>query len=76
MASAATTTMMKMMEMLPENLQDRALEHMREYLEDIREESRWDESFSRTQDKLVEVARQARKDILEGKATPFDTRRL
>lgn len=76
MKSAAMTTMTKMLESLPEALQDRVLEHMRDYIEDLRDEAKWDRSFSRTQDTLVETARQARKDIAAGKADPMDVDRL
>lgn len=72
MKSAATTTMTKMLESLPEALQDRVLEHMRDYIEDLRDEVKWDRSFSRTQGTLVEAARQARKDIVAGKSAPMD----
>lgn len=72
MALAAATTMIKMLESLPEPLQDRVLEHMRDYIEDLRDEAKWDQSFSRTQGKLAEAARQARKDIAAGKAAPMD----
>jgi hypothetical protein len=68
--------MIKMLETLPEQLQDRVLEHMREYVEDIKEEARWSESFSKTQGSLVAAAREARKAIAEGKATPLDIEKL
>ncbi len=77
MASTATmATMMKMLESLPEKIQERVLDHMREYIEDIRDEAKWSESFSRTQNKLVAAARQTRKEIREGKATPMDPKKL
>jgi hypothetical protein len=77
MASTATmTTMIKMLESLPEPLQDRVLEHMRDYIEDLRDEATWSESFSRTQDKLVAAARRARKDMAEGRAAPMDMEKL
>lgn len=77
MAPTATlTTMIKMLESLPEPIQERVVEHMREYIEDIRDEAKWSESFSRTQSKLVAAARQARKEISEGKATPMDLKKL
>lgn len=68
MASTANmTTMMKMLESLPESLQDRVLEHMRDYIEDLRDEAMWSKSFSRTQEKLAAAARRARNDVAEGK---------
>jgi hypothetical protein len=69
-------TMMRMLESLPEQIQDRVFEHLRDYIEDIRDETKWSESFSRTQSKLVVAARQARKEVSEGKASPLDPKRL
>jgi hypothetical protein len=74
--TATMATMMKMLESLPEQIQERVLEHMREYIVDIRDEAKWDESFTRTQTKLVAAARQARKEIGQGKASPMDPKKL
>ena len=52
------------------------MEHLREYIEDLRDEASWNESFSRTEGNLIAAARQARKEIAEGKATPLDPERL
>jgi hypothetical protein len=49
---------------------------MSEFIEDLRDESAWSESFSRTQGNLAAAARQARKEIAEGKAVPMDPKRL
>ncbi|MBW2004492.1 MAG: hypothetical protein JRI72_07725 [Deltaproteobacteria bacterium] len=76
MASEATMTIIKMLETLPEQAQDRVVEHLREYIEDFRDEALWNESFSRTQAKLVSAAQRARKEIAEGKATPLDIEKL
>jgi len=76
MASAPTMTIIKMLETLPEQLQDRVVEHVREYIEDLRDEARWNESFSRTQETLVAAARLARKEIAKGKATLLDVEKL
>jgi hypothetical protein len=76
MTSATTATMMKILETLPEGLQDRILEHMREYIEDVKEEMQWNDSFSKSQSKLVAAARQARKEIAEGKSAPLDLEAL
>ena len=76
MASAPTMTIIKMLEKLPKQLQDRVVEHVREYIEDLRDEFRWDESFTRTQETLVNGARLARKEIAEGKASPLDVEKL
>jgi len=76
MASAPTITIIKMLELLPEELQDRVVEHLREYIEDLQDEARWNESFSRTQKALIASARLARKEIAEGKASPLDIEKL
>jgi len=38
MSSAAITTVMKMMESLPLDVQDRVAEHLREYIDDLQDE--------------------------------------
>ncbi len=76
METTATNTMIKLFETLPEQLQDRALEHMRAYIMDMQDEAKWSDSFSRTQNRLVAAAQQARKEIAEGKAYPMDINQL
>ena len=76
MPTSAGITMMKMIESLPEPVQERALEHMQQYIEDIRDELKWNESFGNSQGKLSASARQAREEILQGKATPMDVEAL
>ena len=71
MNSTATMTIVKMLEALPEQFQDRVVEHLRDFIEDIRDEARWDESFSQTQEKLATLAQQARRETAEGKAIPI-----
>lgn len=72
MDTSATTTMIKMLETVPDQLQEVVVEHMRDYIEDIRDEAKWKDSFSRTQDKLIAAARQARLDVGGGKSSPLD----
>ncbi len=72
MSSAAITTVMKMMESLPLDVQDRVAEHLREYIDDLQDELRWSESFQRTQQELVAAARRAKQEIAEGQATALD----
>ncbi len=74
--SEAIATIVKMMESLPETRQEQVVDHLREYLLDLQDELRWDESFKRTQSKLAEVANQVRKDIAEGKTEPMDYSKL
>jgi hypothetical protein len=72
MPTTAGVTMMKMIESLPESVQERALEHMQQYIGDIRDELKWSDSFGKSQSKLIAAARQAREEILQGKATPMN----
>ena len=76
MPTSAGVTMMKMIESLPEPVQERALEHMQQYLEDIRDELKWSESFGNSKSKLIAAARQAREEISRGKATPMNVEDL
>lgn len=76
MTSTAIMTMTKMMETLPEPAQDKALEYLRTYIAEMQSEHNWDQLFSQTQDNLIAAARQARKEIAEGKAKPMDFDRL
>jgi hypothetical protein len=71
MTSTAITTVMKMIESLPEDTQDQVVEHLRDYLENLREDKRWDKAFKKTQTQLVAAARQAKKEIAEGLAKPL-----
>jgi len=76
MASETTMTIIKMLETLPEQVQDRVVEHLREYIEELRDEALWNESYSRTQANLVAAAQRVRKEIAKGKATPLDMDKL
>lgn len=76
MVSPAITTIVKMMETLPEETQSQVVEHLREWLLDMEDESMWDESFARTQKKLYEAAQDVREQVADGKAEPLDFNRL
>ena len=54
----------------------KVVEHVPEYIEDLKDEARWNSSFAKTQDKLVAAARQVRKEIEEGYSTPLDIEEL
>ncbi len=76
MASNAIATITRMMETLPEALQNQIVEHLREYIAELEDELRWEASFNRTQEQLIAAARQAKQEIDEGKAEPMDLDRL
>lgn len=75
-STAAIMTVTKMLESLPEAVQEQVVEHLREYLADLQDELEWDSLFERTQPQLVVVARRAKQEIAQGHAQPMDYERL
>ena len=55
MSSPEISTVIKMMESLPEDVQNRVLEHLREYLEDLQDELKWDNSFNTTSEGIENI---------------------
>ena len=76
MSSAAIATVTKMLESLPETAQDVVVDHLRQYIETVHDELKWNQSFERTRAKLSEAARHARQEIAEGQAQPMDDDQL
>ena len=72
MASTAIATVVKMMESLPEDAQDQVVKHLRDYLEETRDNAKWDNTFNKTQPQLIAAARRAKKEIAEGRAKPLN----
>ncbi len=76
MSSAAITTLVKMVESLSDQMQDKVIEHIRDYIADLEAEARWDESFRRTQATITAAVRQAKADIEAGQSRPMDYEQL
>ncbi len=76
MSSPPITTLVKIMETLPVSLQEKVTDHLREYINDLQDEIKWDNSFAKTQSKLVAAARLAKQEIAEGKAVALDYEQL
>ncbi|MDJ0744926.1 MAG: hypothetical protein QNJ32_16410 [Xenococcaceae cyanobacterium MO_167.B27] len=76
MSSPAINTVIKMMESLPEDIQHKIVEHLREYIQDLQYEDKWNKSFNKSQDKLIAAAKIAKQQIAEGKAKPMDYDKL
>lgn len=76
MTSTAIVTLTKMMESLPASVQDQAVEHLRDFIAEMQDESEWDASFDETADKLIAAARKAKEEIAAGKAKPMDYEQL
>ena len=71
MASTAVATVMKMIESLPENAQGQVVEHLRDYLLEMRDDAKWNSAFTKTQPQLIAAARRAKKEIAGSRAKPF-----
>jgi len=76
MTTAAITTVTKMMETLPEPTQNQVVDHIRDYLAEIQSEKRWDTTFQNSQTSLIEAARRAKQEIVEGLSEPMDYSQL
>lgn len=76
MSSAAIATLVKMVESLPDELQEKVVEHIRDYIADLEDEKRWDTLFQRTQGNLVAAARKAKQEIAAGQLVPMDYEQL
>jgi hypothetical protein len=74
--SKATETAAKMIESLPEAVQERVVDDLRVLVEDARAEANWDYLIAQKKDGLAAAARKARKEIAEGKATDMDFDKL
>jgi hypothetical protein len=76
MTTPALVTVMRMMEELPESVQDQVVSHLQEYLTELNEEMKWDATFRSTQPKLSALAKRARQEIRKGNAAAMDFSRL
>jgi hypothetical protein len=76
MSSTAIATVTKMLESLPETAQAQVVEHLREYIEALRDELEWDALFTKTQSQLVTAGKRAKQEIAEGRAKPLDENQL
>ena len=76
MTTPAINTVIKMMESLPQDKQDKIVKHLREYIQDLQDEQKWHESFNKSQDKLIAAAKLAQQQIAEGKAQLIDYSKL
>ncbi len=76
MSTAAIATVVKMMSDLPETAQEQVADRLREYLQEMQDDLRWEGLFKRTQPQLIAAARRAKQEIAAGKSLPMDYERL
>lgn len=72
MPSPAIATVIKMMESVPEHIQEQCVEQVRLYLEETRDELQWETAYQQTRPKLVAAAQKARREIADGFGKPMD----
>ena len=65
-----------MMQTLPESTQHQVAEHIANYIADLQDDLRWNESFKKTEYKLIQQARLAKQQIAEGKASKMNINHL
>ncbi len=76
MSSPTIATIVKMVESLPSDAQERLADHIRDYIAELNDEMRWDNSFKRTKTSLVAAARKAKQEIADGRSMPMDYEQL
>ncbi|MBI3079068.1 MAG: hypothetical protein HYY85_19115 [Deltaproteobacteria bacterium] len=74
--SKATETAIKMLESLSEEAQERVVEGLRDLVEEVRDEERWDLLFEERKAGLMTAARRAREEVAAGKAEGMDYDKL
>jgi len=76
MASTAIATVIKMIESLPEDAQDQVVDHLRDYLEEMMDDSKWANAFKKTEPQLIAAVRRAKREIADGGAKPLNHKDL
>ena len=72
MPTTAAVTIAYMIEPLPPHSQEQIVDHLRSYIEEIREDLQWNESFAKSQDSLAAMAKQVKLDVKHGIASPME----
>jgi len=69
-------TIIKMIESLPFNIQERILRDVQAIVAEAFDESEWQSKFEKKEEKLIAVAKRVKKQVAAGKAKPMDYSRL
>ncbi len=72
MIEAQEATILEMLHTLSDSEKKMVIEHLRNYIEEIREENRWDESYRNTAKNLEKHARKIKEKIALGNVKPMD----
>ena len=71
MSAETITTVVKMLEELPDATQERVAEHLRDYLTELQDEWVWNETYSNSQSQLIAMAKIAKDQIAAGQSLPL-----
>ena len=69
-------TIIKMIESLPFNIQDRILKEVEAIVADAIDESDWQSKFERKEERLIAMAKRVKKQVAAGKAKRMDYSKL
>ncbi len=72
----ASETITKMIESLPESMQDRVLDEIKPIISEALDEAQWKMQFERKQENLIAFAKKVKEEVAAGKAKPMDYERL
>ena len=76
MSTATIDSVVRMLDAVPDPVQEQAAEHLREFLADLEDERHWDSQFAGSQEWLAAEARRVRQAESNGLTEPMDISRL
>jgi len=74
--TSVSETISRMIEILPQEAQERLLDRFLPIISEISDEIEWDTAFEDTKDKLASIAKRVKKEVVQGKTEPMDYGRL
>jgi hypothetical protein len=76
MSTETITTIIKMIESLPEEKQEKVADHLRHYIAELEDEMEWDKLFKETEDELSTIAREIKSRASKEELKDFDFNKL
>ncbi|MBF0542084.1 MAG: hypothetical protein HQK91_11625 [Nitrospirae bacterium] len=76
MTTKSIETVIKMMESVPEPMQDYIIEEIRRIITEANDDKIWENLFNKNQEVLIEASQKAKAEIKAGFAKPMDFERL
>lgn len=76
MSTETITTIIKMIESLPEDKQEKVIDYLRHYIAELEDEIKWDRLFKETEDELSSIAKKIKHRASEERLEDFDFNKL